>query len=229
MIPDLRKTAEVSLVEPIFEEKQTQPPARYSQGKLIQRMEALGLGTKATRHEIIKSLYDRGYIHGDPVVPTDTGIAVAEALSKHAEEISTPNMTAKLEEEMDKIAEGELGRETVVDNSRKMLGSVMIHLDKNKSKVAEVIKEGIRSDKILGKCPKCQSDLRVVRAKKSKKRFVGCAGYPECSNSYPLPQFGEIIPLDEYCEHCGAPRIKIISKRPWVLCINPQCPEKTQK
>jgi DNA topoisomerase-1 len=116
-----------------------------------------------------------------------------------------------------------------VDNSRKMLGSVMINLDKNKSKVAEVIKEGIRGDKILGKCPKCQSDLRIVRAKKSKKRFVGCSGYPECSNSYPLPQFGEIIPLDEYCQHGGAPKIKIISKRPWVLCVNPQCPEKTEK
>lgn len=228
-IPNLKEKDEVTLVKPIFEDKETQPPSRYGQGRLIQKMEELGLGTKATRHEIIKGLYDRGYIHGDPIIPTDTGIAVAEALSKHAEQISTPDMTARLEEEMDKIAEGQLGREAVVDSSRKMLGSVMLNLNKNKSKVAEVIKEGIRGDKILGKCPKCSSDLRIVRAKKSKKRFVGCAGYPDCSNSYPLPQYGEIIPLDEDCEHCGAPKIKIISKRPWVLCVNPQCPGKTEK
>ncbi len=228
-IPDMKEKDQVLLVEPVFEEKETQPPARYSQGKLIQKMEALGLGTKATRHEIIKGLYDRGYIHGDPVVPTDTGIAVAEALSKHAEAISTPEMTARLEEEMDQIAEGKLGREAVVDNSRKMLGSVMLNLGRNKSKVAEAIKEGIRGDKIVGKCPKCNSDLRVIRAKKSKKRFVGCRGYPDCSNSYPLPQYGEIIPLNEICEHCAAPKIKIISKRPWILCINPQCPGKMEK
>lgn len=228
-IPDLKEKDEVLLVDSIFEEKETQPPSRYGQGKLIQKMEALGLGTKATRHEIIKSLYDRGYIHGDPVIPTDTGIAVADALSKHAEEIATPDMTAKLEQEMDKIAEGQLDRETVVENSRKMLGSVMLNLDKNKSKIAEVIKEGIRGDKIVGKCPKCDSELRVIRAKKSKKRFVGCAGYPECSNSFPLPQYGEIIPLGETCEHCNSPKIKIISKRPWVLCIDPKCPSKEKK
>jgi len=228
-IPDMKEGDEVRMVEPIFEEKETQPPTRYSQGKLIQKMEALGLGTKATRHEIIKGLYDRGYVHGDPVIPTDTGIAVAEALSAHAREISTPEMTAKLEEEMDKIADGKLGREAVVEDSRKMLSGVMLNLDKNRSKVAEAIREGIRGDKIVGKCPKCESDLKVIRAKKSKKRFVGCTGYPDCSNSYPLPQYGEIIPLNEVCEHCSSPKIKVLSKRPWVLCINPQCPGKMEK
>lgn len=229
IIPDLAEKDKVTLIKPIFEEKETQPPTRYSQGKLIQKMEALGLGTKATRHEIIKSLYDRGYIHGDPIVATDMGIAVAEALSNHAGAIASPEMTAQLEEEMDRIAEGKLGREAVVDNSRKMLGGVMLNLDRNKSKVAEAIREGIRGDKVVGKCPKCKNELRVIRAKKSKKRFVGCAGYPECSNSYPLPQYGEIVSLDEVCEHCGAPKIKILSKRPWVLCIDPRCPSKTEK
>lgn len=228
-IPSLKENDEVLLVKPIFEEKETQPPARYGQGKLIQKMEVLGLGTKATRHEIIKGLYDRGYVHGDPIIPTDTGLAVAEALSQHAEAISTPEMTAKLEEEMDKIAEGQVGREAVVDSSRKMLGGVMLNLDRNKDKVAEAIREGIRGDKIVGKCPKCGNDLRVIRAKKSKKRFVGCTGYPDCSNSYPLPQFGEIVPLDEVCSHCSAPKIKILSKRPWILCIDPKCPSKEQK
>jgi DNA topoisomerase-1 len=228
-IPDLKEKDVVKLVEPIFDEKETQPPARYSQGKLIQKMEALGLGTKATRHEIIKGLYDRGYVHGDPIVPTDTGLAVAEALSQHAEAIATPEMTAKLEEEMDKIAEGQLGRETVVDNSRKILGSLMLSLEGNKVQLAEAIREGIRGDRIVGKCPKCDSDLKIIRAKKSKKRFVGCTGYPECSNSYPLPQFGEIIPLDEICDQCGTPKVKVLSKRPWILCIDPKCPSKAER
>ena len=64
-----------------MEEKQTQPPARYSQGKLIQEMEKRGLGTKATRHDIIERLFERRYANNDPIEPTCLGRTVIEALS----------------------------------------------------------------------------------------------------------------------------------------------------
>ncbi|MBQ9691184.1 MAG: DNA topoisomerase, partial [Eggerthellaceae bacterium] len=62
------------------EQKQTEPPARYSQGRLIQEMEKLGLGTKATRHSIIERLYTVKYIQNDPIEPSQLGIAVIDAL-----------------------------------------------------------------------------------------------------------------------------------------------------
>ncbi|MEJ5186698.1 MAG: DNA topoisomerase I [Candidatus Geothermincolales bacterium] len=216
---------------PELRKGETQPPPRYTQGKLIERMEELGLGTKSTRHAIIESLYQRGYIYGDPIAPTETGIAVAEALRKFAGVISTPEMTAQLERDMDAIAEGRESRDEVVDKSRAMLEQVMDLLESSRQQVAEEIRNGIREDKSLGACPACGSQLRVLKAKKSKKRFVGCENYPDCRVTYPLPQFGMVVPTGESCQECGSPRIKVVNKgkRPWVLCLDPECPSKKEK
>jgi len=71
--------------------------------------------------------------------------------------------------------------------------------------------------------------LRVIRSKTTKKRFVGCEGYPECDQTYPLPQRGDIIGLDEVCPQCGSPKIKILGgRRPWILCLDPYCPTKDE-
>lgn len=185
----------------------------------------------STRHLIIQSLYDRGYVHSDPLIPTETGRKVSEALLKHASRVATPEMTAELEREMDDIANSQTERLSVVDRSREMLAAVMLALKEKKKEVAEEIREGIYGDKIVGKCPNCGKNLRIIRAKKSGKRFVGCEGYPDCTVSYPLPQFGEIIALNETCEPCNSPKVKVISKRssPWILCLDPKCPTKSDK
>lgn len=230
LLPNLNEGDRVLLVGHKVEEKETQPPARYSQGVLIQEMEKLGLGTKATRHAIIQNLYSRGYMHSDPIVPTNMGMAVSDALKKHAAAISTPDMTAKLEEEMDKVVEGAKTRDEVVDKSREMLSGVMLQLIKNAEEIGAEIRGGIQESRTVGACPECGQDLRIIRAKKSKKRFVGCSNYPDCSKAYPLPQFGDVIPLGTVCEHCGSPKIKVVSKgkRPWELCLDPSCPTKEE-
>jgi len=230
-VPALSEGDEVAFIGAKMDEKETQPPARYSQGKLIQKMEELGLGTKATRHEIIKNLYDRGYVHSDPIQPTETGMAVADSLLKYAERIATPAMTSELEKDMDAIAEGQTSQGDVVERSRKMLADIMLSLQSKRSELGEEIRAGIREDKIVGPCPNCGSNLKIIRAKKSRKRFVGCTNYPDCSTSYPLPQYGEIISLGEQCDVCGSPKVKVLSGkgRPWILCINPKCPSKEKK
>ncbi len=70
-----------------------------------------------------------------------------------------------------------------------------------------------------------------MRSKKTKKRFVGCSNYPDCTTTYPLPQVGGILATNETCPECGSPRIKIITKgkRPWTLCLDPNCPTKQKK
>jgi DNA topoisomerase I len=207
---------------------ETQPPARYNQGKLIEKMEEMGLGTKSTRHSIIEGLYERGYIYGDPITPSETGIAVTEALRKYAGVISSPDMTAALERDMDAIAEGAETQAEVVDKSRDMLSEVMHLLEKSKDEVAAEIRNGIKEDRILGTCPDCGSNLRIVKAKKSKKRFVGCSGYPECTTTYPLPQSGSIMPSGEVCPDCNSPKVRVLNKgrRPWIFCLDPDCVTK---
>jgi DNA topoisomerase IA len=80
-----------------LDEKATQPPARYTQSKLIQRMEELGLGTKSTRHEVIAKLVSRKYVEGTPLHPTLVGRVVTESLEQHADAITKPDMTRTLE------------------------------------------------------------------------------------------------------------------------------------
>ncbi len=226
-LPRLEEGQEVRVLETGVTGKETQPPGRYGQGRLIQIMEDLGLGTKATRPGIIQNLYDRGYVHGDPLIPTETGIAVAQALGDFASEIATHEMTAELESSMDSISEGEVGKESVVDESRDVLRRVYEHLENSQDEFADIVRAGIREDSVLGPCKKCGKNLTVRRAKKSGKRFAGCEGYPECDQTYSLPPRGEIIPLGTLCEGCGAPEIKVVGgRRPWITCIDMSCPKK---
>jgi DNA topoisomerase-1 len=232
MLPYLEQDETVSVEgPPELKQGETQPPARYNQGKLIEKMEELGLGTKSTRHTIIESLYERSYIYGDPITPTETGIAVTEALRKFAGLISSPEMTAQLEKDIDAIAEGAETQAEVVDKSRDMLAEVMDLLETSKEEVATEIRNGIKEDRVLGTCPGCGHNLRIVRAKKSKKRFVGCSNYPDCTTTFPLPQVGTITPTGEVCQDCGSPKIRVINKgrRPWTFCLDPECPTKKEK
>ena len=229
-LPLLQKNDLVELVDKQLDAKETQPPSRYGQGTLIELMEKHNLGTKATRHNIIQNLYDRGYVHGNPVEPTEMGIKMAEALQEYAPRIASPEMTAQLEKDMDLISERDLTKEEVVTISRDLLRQAYSSLEQNRERMAAKIYEGITDDRILGDCPKCGSNrLRVIRSKATKKRFVGCEGYPDCDQTYPLPQRGDVIGTGEICPQCGSPRVKILGgRRPWILCLDPYCPTKAE-
>ncbi|MBN1320792.1 MAG: DNA topoisomerase I, partial [Thermoleophilia bacterium] len=164
-LPLLHKGDLLDLVDKQLEAKETQPPSRYGQGTLIELMEKYNLGTKATRHAIIQNLYDRGYVHGNPVEPTEMGIKMAEALQQFAPRIASPEMTAELEKDMDLISERDLTKEQVVDISRDLLRQAYRSLEENRKQVAAKIYEGITDDRILGDCPKCGTNkLRMIRS-----------------------------------------------------------------
>ena len=227
-IPPLVEGQTVEVIEKNLLEKETQPPARYSQARLIKLMEELGLGTKATRHSIIQNLYDRGYVVDDPVRPTQLGVAVATTIMEHIARIADPAMTADIEEQMNEIAEGRKEKDEVVEQSREVLLSVLESLTGKEERVKEAISEGARLDQVVGSCPACGGEIIVRKARKTKKRFLGCSNYPECTVTYPLPQKGLLLSEGKACDMCGAPTIKIVTKgrRPWVLCPNPQCSSK---
>jgi len=229
-LPLLHEGDLVQLADKQIDARETQPPARYGQGPLIELMEKHNLGTKATRHAIIQNLYDRGYVHGNPVEPTEMGIKLAEALQEYAPRIASPEMTAELEKDMDLISERDLTKEQVVTISRNLLREAYGFLEQNRQQVASKIYEGITDDRILGDCPKCGTKrIRIIRSKATKKRFVGCEGYPDCDQTYPLPQRGDIIGTGEICPQCGSPKIKVLGgRRPWVLCLDPHCPTKAE-
>jgi len=228
--------------EPWIVDKETQPPGRISQAKLIEMMEERGLGTKATRADIIQKLFDRGYVYGNPPVPSETGIALYEAFKNYVPAMATPEMTAQLEAEMDRIAAGEMTKGTVVGESRELLHKTWTEIDESREDLAKVIWKGMDEDRILGPCKVCEEAgrtkedgspnmLRIIRAKKSGKRFVGCTGWKaddpkSCDQTFPLPQRGDVFRLEERCSICDrTPRLKVVPfrGRPWNLCLNDDC------
>ena len=204
--------------------KQTEPPARYSQGKLIQEMEKLGLGTKSTRHSIIQRLYDVKYIVNDPIEPSQLGMAVVDALDAYAPRITHPEMTAELEDEMSSIAAGDTTKDAVVMNSRNALAAEIQALLPMKEQVATALADAVAADAYVGKCPKCGKDLQIRASNKTRSMFIGCAGWPDCDVTYPLPQ-GKIEAVEEVCPTCGMPQVKVTAFRtkPRTICIDPNC------
>ncbi len=254
-IPKLEQGQELPLDgDPWLVDKETQPPSRISQGKLIELMEERGLGTKATRADIIQKLYDRGYVFSNPPEPSETGIAMYRAFHEYVEEMATPKMTAELERDMDQIAAGETSKDEVLRISREMLHSTTNHLQENTEEFAKQIWAGMDEDKFLGPCKVCEeagrkredgspNRLRIIQLK-GGKRMYGCEGWirpPEvaegeppppnpdsCPVSGPLPGRGyELWRLEERCSVCEQmPRLTVkgFRGRPWKLCLNDDCP-----
>jgi len=228
LLPSLVEGDACDVTKMGFAAKQTEPPARYSQAKLIQEMERLGLGTKSTRASIIDTLYQRKYLKNDPCEPSQLGMAIIDALSEYAPHITTPGMTAELEDDMTKVAKGTDTQDEVVTHSRALLAGMMDGLIEHKDDLSEAIADAVTADAKIGTCPKCGKDLVVKTSAKTRGSFAGCMGWPDCDVTYPLPQ-GKIEAIDgdgAICPECGAPRVKVhpFRSRAYEICINPACP-----
>ncbi|MGN0046353.1 MAG: DNA topoisomerase I [Eggerthellaceae bacterium] len=223
-LPAMEVGQQVGFDGATMEKKQTEPPARYSQGKLIQEMERLGLGTKSTRHSIIERLYDVKYVQNNPIEPSALGMAVCDALGQFAPHITSSDMTRDLEEKMTSIAKGEATRTEVVDVSRDLLATQLSDLMPHTEEIKDDLADAVAADAYVGKCPKCGKDLQLRASSKTKSMFIGCAGWPDCDVTYPLPK-GKIEAQEEPCPTCGMPQVKVTAFRtkPRVICIDPEC------
>jgi DNA topoisomerase I len=206
--------------------KETQPTNRYSQGSLLKLMEDNNLGTKSTRPSIIQKLYARKYISGiKSIEPSKVAFAVIDSLEKNCDIVTKPQMTAGIEKEMDEIAAGQKKQLEVVTKSCSDLKQVMELLFKNKDSVSLGLRSALKSGEVIGVCT-CGGNL-IQRKGKTGKRFVGCASYPNCTVTFPLPQNGSITPLNTFCPQCSAPMISVKSKQfSYKMCLNMTCVSK---
>src|SRR5262249_13663371 len=145
-------------------------------------------------------------------------------------------------EEMDRIVSGDMTKDSVVGDSRDLLHKTWSEIDESREDLAKVVWKGMDEDRILGPCKVCEEAgrkkedgsphmLRVIRAKKSGKRFVGCSGWtlgdPEsCDQTFPLPQRGAVFKPEERCPVRGETRrlkVQPFRGRAWNLCLNDDC------
>jgi DNA topoisomerase-1 len=222
VVPDVETGEALAVSDVHLDAKETQPPRRYGQSRLIETMEEMGVGTKSTRHNTIEKLYERNYVEGDPPRPTQLAHAVVEAAEEFADHIVSEEMTAQLEADMRAIAAGEKGFDEVTEESREMLDTVFDELQESREEVGDHLRTSMKADKILGPCPECGSDL-LVRKSRYGSYFVGCDGYPDCEYTLPLPSTGKPLILDEECEEHGLNRVKMLAGRKTFVHGCPLC------
>ena len=228
-IPKLEKGSAVKIDDAYMNEGRTEPPNRYGKAGLISLLEKKELGTKATRASIIDTLFDRGYITNSRIEVTGLGMSVYNALSTYCNEILDEEMTRKLEEDMERVAKGEFEETKLLEEGQGLIKMVIVDFKKNSAEIGKALAEGLKESErlsILGKCNKCDGNL-MMRRSRIGKSFVGCSNWPNCNNTYPLPQYAKIIPLNKVCEKCGTPKVKVFSKgKVFEMCLDTNCETK---
>jgi DNA topoisomerase-1 len=222
LVPDVTEGETLDVADVCLEAKQTQPPRRYGQSRLIETMESMGIGTKATRHDVIQKLYDRGYVEGDPPRPTRLARGVVEAAEEFADLVVSEEMTAQLEDDMAAIARGEATLEEVTEESREMLQRVFDRLTDSREALGDHLRKSLKADRTVGPCPDCDHDL-VIRQSGNGSHFVGCDGYPDCEFTLPLPSTGRPILLEETCEDHALHDVKMLAGRKTFVHGCPRC------
>ncbi len=158
----------------------TQPPGRFTEASLIKVMEELGIGRPSTYSPTIATILARDYVVLDKRVfyPTDLGFLVNDLLIEYFKGIVNEKFTAKLEEQLDEVAEGNYPWKTVVADFYKDFQAELIIAEEEIDKI-EIVEEV--SDVI---CEKCGKNMVIKTGRYGK--FLACPGYPDCKNTKPI-------------------------------------------
>lgn len=177
----------------------TKPPARYTEAKLIKEMEELGIGRPSTYAKTMDTLKSRGYVNivEKKFVPTEIGVEITDKLQECFSHLINVKYTAKMEDDLDKIATGDIVWHNVLDDFYKEFEpSVKEAFTKMEKKAPEETGES---------CPNCGNPLVIRKGKYGK--FVACSNYPECK--YIKQEEKEKVEVCD-CPNCDG---KIVEKK----------------
>jgi DNA topoisomerase I len=235
-------------------EKLIEPPHRFNQASLLEKMEKEKIGTKATRSYIINTLFRRNYIRkASPISnreqtnaskqggieATDIGFEIIDLMRKYVPKIVSTTFTRTMEEQLEEIESGKANSEFVIKLATAKLKEAITILKQREIELGNRITEAVnvmkdRQETVIGICPICSSgDLKIMRSKKTKKRFVGCSNYTtkKCNATAPLPQTQSIKTTGKVCTACNWPILEAVFMRQEKyclrFCVNAQCPTKT--
>jgi DNA topoisomerase-1 len=224
-LPRLTAEQALRLLELLPEQHFTQPPPRYTEASLVKTLEENGIGRPSTYAPTISTLLDRGYVRLEDrrFYPEDIGEVVTDMLVKHFGDVMDVGFTARLEEELDDIAEGKASWVEVLNEFYDPFMRDM--------KVAGDEMEAPGPVPIGELCPKCPEEGRepgqLVEKLGRYGKFIGCENYPECTYTRELN--GERRPepetLDEACPDCGRPLQRKVGRYgPFIGCSGyPDC------
>ncbi|UCD87726.1 MAG: type I DNA topoisomerase [Desulfobacterales bacterium] len=207
----------------------TQPPPRFSEASLVKELEEKGIGRPSTYATIITTIRGKGYV--DLVKrhfkPTELGFIVNDLLIESFPDILNVDFTARMEDDLDRIKEGEIDAVAVLEN---FYDSFKKELERAAKEMHSVKGNGLAVDL---NCPSCDQPLMIKVGKGGP--FLACSGYPACNftRNYTRNGTGQIEieqpapdqPTDEVCEKCGSPMVQKQGRfGPFLACSSyPAC------
>jgi DNA topoisomerase-1 len=173
-IPELEKGELLDLRQLTPSQHFTKPPARFSDSSLVKILEEEGIGRPSTYAPIVSTLIQRGYVSRIKgyLHPTELGFKVCDILVEFFPEIMDVKFTAGMENELDEVEEGKIGRVKVLSDFCAPFKQRYDYAQNN------IKKEVISTNEV---CEKCGRPMVIKWGKKGK--FLSCSGFPECKSS----------------------------------------------
>jgi DNA topoisomerase-1 len=192
ILPNLTVDELLSLIELLPEQHFTQPPPRFTEATLVRSLEEYGIGRPSTYAPTVAVIQDRDYVERDGarLKPTETGKTVNDLLVQYFPEIMDYQFTARMEDQLDSIAEGEI-------EWRPMLHDFYTPFQQH-LKIARSKMPRIQQEEYIGReCPDCEDGQLIIKYGRWGK-FIGCTNYPDCKHTEPLVEKTGVV-----CPQCG--------------------------
>lgn len=206
ILPELKEKEPLNLVKLSPNQHFTEPPPRYTEASLVKTLEEHGIGRPSTYAPIISTIQTRNYVEKNEqkkFAPTETGTTVNDLLAEHFPNIVDFGFTAKMEEDLDKIAEGKIKWSPVIKD---FYGP----FHKNLTEKYEEVEKQNHDEETNEICEKCGKPMIIKHGRFG--RFLACTGFPECKNTKALKQEPEKIGMK--CPKCSEGEvIKKFTKR----------------
>jgi DNA topoisomerase I len=203
-LPGLTVDQVLRLLELLPEQHFTQPPPRFTEASLVKALEEYGIGRPSTYASIISTLQDRRYVRLEDkrFFPEDIGMVVSDILVDLFPDVVDVGFTAKMEEELDDIAEGKARWAEVIREFYEPFHNDVVNAAGKVQPPVKILSE---------LCPRCPEEGRdppghLVEKLGRYGRFIGCEKYPECKYTRPIegePQGPAPVPTGEKCPECG--------------------------
>lgn len=205
MLPPMEEGESAALLDLKLEQHFTQPPPRYTEAMLVKVLEELGIGRPSTYAPIIDTIVRRGYVRLEDrrFVPTELGYIVVDVLKEYFANLLDTGFTASMEEQLDKIEEGETVWQEVL---RDFYEDFAKDLEKAHSDIEKIDIQDEVSDV---QCEKC-GRMMVYKLGRFGK-FLACPGYPDCKNTKPI--LNEIGIECPDCKKAGRTGGQIVERR----------------
>ncbi len=202
-LPRLRAGEDLTLVDVLPEQHFTQPPPRFTEATLVRALEESGVGRPSTYAPTVTLLQQREYVQRDGarMKPTEIGARVNDRLVEFFPRIVDIAFTARLEDELDAIAQGEQGMEPMLAKFYQPFAEALAHAQENMP-VDERLAEALGQP-----CPLCGRENALILRRGRYGRFIGCRHYPDCAYTGPFFETVGSCPL------CGDEENGLLQKR----------------